>query len=217
MKGVMSKRCPNLPSAIIAYHEAGHAIAQWRLGFKIKKVTIIPKGEVAGSVSYKRSLRISRLEWETPTGKLLGRYHDLIVTTLAGEEAQRRFSPRSVRRDRSAGDYRSVNELLFRLHGEAEPERFAAFRYLQLRARNFVNHPQNWILIEALAKALLKHQTLSGEEVDQVIQASFEAQLEETDQSREADKEKMKKDEERRRSEVATFLANQKAKASKTH
>ena len=99
---------------------------------------------------------------------------------------------------------------------EAE-ERAAAFRYLQLRARNFVNHPQHWLLIEALAKVLLKRQTLSGEEANQVINACFEAQLEETDQSREADKEKMKKDEERRRSEVATFLANQKAKASKTH
>ena len=116
MKGVMSKRCPNLPSAIIAYHEAGHAIAQWILGFKIKEVTIVPYDEVAGSVSYQRSLRLYRLEWETPTGKRLGRYHDLIVTTLAGEEAQRRFSPRSVRRDRSAGDYRFVNDLLYRLH-----------------------------------------------------------------------------------------------------
>jgi hypothetical protein len=116
--------------AVVAYHEAGHAIAQCRLGFKIKEVTIIPNGEVAGSVSH-RSLRLYRLAWEIPTGKQLGRYHDMIVTTLAGEEAQRRFSPRSVRRDRSASDYRFVNELLLRLHGEAEPERFTAFRYLQ--------------------------------------------------------------------------------------
>jgi hypothetical protein len=102
------------------------------------------------------------------------------------------------------------------LHDEAE-ERSAAFRYLRLRARNFVYHPQNWLLIEALSKALLEGQTLSGEELDQVIAASFEAQMEETDQSREAHKEEMKKYEEQRRSEVAAFLAKQKAKASKAH
>jgi hypothetical protein len=57
---------------------------------------------------------------------------------------------------------------------------------------------------------LLERQTLSGDEVDQVIRATFEASLQETDQSREADKEEMKKYEERRRSEIAAFLANQK-------
>ena len=105
---------------------------------------------------------------------------------------------------------------MYRLHDEDE-ERSAAFRYLQLRARNFVNHPQNWLLIEALAKVLLERQTLSGEEANQVISACFETQLQETDQSREAAQEKMKKDAERRRSEVAAFLANQKAKVARTH
>ena len=90
----MRKRRPNLPLSVIAYHEAGHAVAQWKLGFKIKEVTIVPKAEVAGSVSHKRSLRLYRLAWDIPTGKQLGRYHDLIVTTLAGEAAQRRFSSR---------------------------------------------------------------------------------------------------------------------------
>jgi hypothetical protein len=130
---------------VIAYHEAGHAIAQWRLGFKIKEVTIVPKGDVAGSVSHKRSLRLYRLAWEIPTGKQLGRYHDMIITTLAGEEAQRRFSTRSVRRDRSASDYRFVNDLLCRLHDDDE-ERFDAFRYLRSKARSFVNHPESWML-----------------------------------------------------------------------
>jgi hypothetical protein len=47
------------------------------------------------------------------------------------------------------------------------------FRYLQFRARNFVHHPKNWMLIEALAEVLLERQTLSGDEVDQVIRATF--------------------------------------------
>jgi hypothetical protein len=51
------------------------------------------------------------------------------------------------------------------------------------------------MLIEALAKVLLERQTLSGDEVDQVIRATiratFEVSLLETDQSREADKEEI--------------------------
>jgi hypothetical protein len=38
------------------------------------------------------------------------------------------------------------------------------FRYLQFRARNFVHHPKNWMLIEALAEVLLERQTLAGDE-----------------------------------------------------
>jgi hypothetical protein len=51
------------------------------------------------------------------------------------------------------------------------------------------------MLIEALAKVLLERQTLSGDEVDQVIRATiratFEVSLLETDQSREADEEEI--------------------------
>ena len=148
----MRKRRLNLPPGVIAFHEAGHTVAQWNLGFKIKEVTIVPKGEVAGSVSHKRSLRFSQLASGTPTGRQRGYYYDLIVTTLAGEEAQRRFSPRSVRRDRSAGDYRFIDALLYRLHDEAE-ERFLAFRLPRLMARNFINRRENWLFIEALAKS----------------------------------------------------------------
>jgi ATP-dependent Zn protease len=32
-----------------AYHEAGHAVALWELKFKIKKATIVPKGNTAGA------------------------------------------------------------------------------------------------------------------------------------------------------------------------
>jgi hypothetical protein len=129
----------------------------------------------------------STRERATPTGKQLGRYYDLIVILLAGTEAQRRFNPRSVRGLYSRGsDYHRVHELLLRLHGDAEPERFAAFKYLRIRTQNLVNNPLNWVRIEGLAKALLERGTLTAGEVKGVFGASVDAHIQEEDRAAKA-------------------------------
>ena len=74
------------------------------------------------------------------------------------------------------GDEAIASELLLRLHGE-ERERNCAFKYLEARARNLVNH--HWRMIEDLAKALLKRQSLTGKEVGDVLHASLQAQMQE--------------------------------------
>ena len=168
--------------AATAHHEAGHAVANWKLGFKIRKVTIVPSDGPLGTTTTK-GLALRASEYGKLTGRRIGYYHDMIVSQLAGEEAQRRFDPRSIRRDHTARDYRSEKELLKRLHGDAEKECFHAFRYLRERARNFVNHPINWRLIEDLARALLERRTLTGEEVKGVLRASMDAQEAQSERS----------------------------------
>ena len=96
---------------------------------------------------------------------------------LAGEEAQRRFDPGSVRRHQAASDYQSAKEVLMRLHGDAEKECFHAYRYLRARARNFVHDQRNWRLIQDLAKALLERRSLTGDEVNKVCRESVLAQI----------------------------------------
>ena len=122
-----------------AYHEAGHAFADHKLGFTIKNVTILPEGEALGTASVK-GLQLWRVELSggRMTCKELGRYHDLIVSILAGAEAQRRFRPPSARAYRDSSDWRAANDLLSDLHGDREKECFYAFRYLQTRARYLV-------------------------------------------------------------------------------
>jgi hypothetical protein len=83
--------------AATAHHEAGHAVANWKLGFKIRRVTIVPRDGPLGTTTTKGpALRAS--EYGKLTGRRIGYYHDMIVSQLAGEEAQRRFDPRSIRR-----------------------------------------------------------------------------------------------------------------------
>ena len=67
------------------------------------------------------------------------RYHDRIVCALAGLQAQRRVALQSVRSRDPNGDEAVASELLLRLHGE-ERERNCAFKYLEARSRNLVNH-----------------------------------------------------------------------------
>ena len=86
--------------AATAHHEAGHAVADVKLAFKIKQVTIVLSDEALGTAT-STGLRLRRLlrrrEYEPITGKLIRDGHDLIITFLAGEEAQRRFDPRPMK------------------------------------------------------------------------------------------------------------------------
>jgi hypothetical protein len=49
----------------IAYHEAGHAFADWHFHFKVKKATIVPKDDAAGYVESKTACILDRSN--TPT------------------------------------------------------------------------------------------------------------------------------------------------------
>ncbi|MFZ0711072.1 MAG: hypothetical protein WAM53_13620 [Terrimicrobiaceae bacterium] len=156
-----------LPEQATAYDQAGRAVACWSLGFKIKQVTIAPKGEVSGFVTWLRALRFSCNSGLTR--RSVGRYHDRIVCTLAGQQARRRFNPQGIRNKHPARDADLVTDLLLRLHGE-ERECNCALKYLEARARNLVDH--HWRTIEDLAKALLKYQSLTGREIANALQES---------------------------------------------
>jgi hypothetical protein len=157
-----------------AYHEAGHAVADWKLGFKIRQVTIVPKGGAAGSVTGLKTLRISY--GGGVKGESIGRYHDRRTACRRGSTA----SIQAARRQKYqlASDYTAAANFLLSLHGE-EKERDCAVKYLRARTRNFINNTINWRIIEDLAKALLERRTLTGEEVNDVLRASQRTQMEE--------------------------------------
>jgi hypothetical protein len=160
-----------------AYHEAGHAVACDRLGFKIKRVTIVrKKGEYLGACPVKH-LRLHQADvvGRRACCKQLGRYHDYIVSIFAGGEAQRRFCARSLTRFSTSTDYEIVNGFLFGLHSGRKKEIFHVFRYLRARAQSFVSYPSNWRIIQDLATALLERKTLTGEEAKAVLLASQKA------------------------------------------
>jgi hypothetical protein len=85
---------------------------------------------------------------------------------LAGASAQRRFAPRSIRGWHSHGDYQKAVDISSHMCGSNKEEN-AYLRWLQVRSDNLVE--TYWLEIDAVAKALLKHRTLNGEEIVRAI------------------------------------------------
>lgn len=139
----------------VAYHEAGHAVAAIALGCPIRDVTI--HDDRGGRIRPK---------------KRVGDIGVVVVIALAGPFAQRRRFPRSKWIDDSGwysltpgSDYWIVNEAL----GLLVEEGFDADETLAWRircekvAKNII--ADEWNTISKIAKALLEHGTLTGNQV----------------------------------------------------
>jgi hypothetical protein len=80
--------------AATAYHEAGHAVARWEFGLRVRRVSIVPSGASLGHVSYP-NLPLSvyeAVECSTPTPAQLGRIERELIATLAGPEAEKQHT-----------------------------------------------------------------------------------------------------------------------------
>jgi hypothetical protein len=151
----------------MAYREAGYTVACWSLGFRVERATIVSHDKPSEFLTWLRAAQFSCNSGLSR--RSIVRYHDRIVCALAGRQAQRRVAPQSVKSHDANGDEAIASELLLRLHGE-ESERNCAFKCLEARSRNLVNH--YWREIQDLAKALLERRALNGQEVKKVLSGS---------------------------------------------
>jgi ATP-dependent Zn protease len=162
-------------NAATAYHEAGHAVADWKFGFTVKIASIVPdsKNGSAGHVSSRTRLHFRSLEYSTPSGARIGKIHEQIVSLLAGHAAQKRYNARSVRSYHAQNDREAAANLLFSLHAANELPH--VIRYLEKKAGNLI--ASNWFVIDYLAKELLKRKTMSGQEVEDEILHGFKKEF----------------------------------------
>lgn len=142
-------------SARIAYHEAGHACAVWRIGATLERVVINPpdrQGRSLGSGG--------RVHHRGPAGVPHAEFiRRRLLMLYAGPEAQRQHDPASDVLRGGAGDYADAENLA--AIGYASPEtRAAVLRMAEREARSFVR--AEWPCIDALAQALLRTPTLDG-------------------------------------------------------
>jgi len=151
-----------------AYHEAGHAVAAFQLGIRIGRrgVSIIPaKDGSLGLVDILKGFR-GRPDIMTSDRMRLGAEKQAIVS-FVGEIAQRKFRPRSVRRDHGWSDRYKTTDLMGYFVA-TDKELRAYLKWLHIRAELFVSSPYNWSLIEAVAAMLLERKRLSAEEVKDI-------------------------------------------------
>lgn len=137
-----------------AHHEAGHAVAAVMRGIKIGHVTIKGDQEAAGHIRFLRP------------SKGLEQLHKRGMIALAGEAAQRRFNPRSIRRHHGAGDREAV--LAFALDACGSTRQAGALVKLwTIQAAEFVD--ARWTAIQRVAAELLTRQTLAHDDVRRLV------------------------------------------------
>jgi hypothetical protein len=145
----------------IAYHEAGHAVVALDQGLAIKSVTIRPdaEGKFKGRISsFKKPRRFEEMGWDTSTRKRQQMEREERCL-LAGELAQRRHAPRSVRSYHGQTDRESAIMLLD-FFAETTRELPAYYRLLEVQTDLRLARQEVWSQVEALAGALLERHPL---------------------------------------------------------
>jgi ATP-dependent Zn protease len=151
-----------------AFHESGHAVVGRVVGMVCGGATIVPdyKAMTAGiAITYDHG--VAGEAWEI-AGKFRG--NDEVSATrgrilgyMAGHEAE--ILVAGDRRDDGVGD-EDDRKWIARMAAEAGIERFERLRP---KARALVRC--HWAKIEAVAAALLEHETLEAEQIDAAIDA----------------------------------------------
>jgi hypothetical protein len=157
------KRKPTKKEQCTAYHEAGHAVAAFFLRQKIRDVTILETSDYRGRCRLRTNCRHGR-----STDKV---FADIKIR-YAGELALKRFAPASFRQWHvSSGPFGGdrdrdiIIDLALKQTDEAGVP--LLLKWLEHGAKNLVD--ARWEHICAVAEALLKRKTLSGDEVFEII------------------------------------------------
>ncbi len=159
--------------AATAYHEAGHAVVSWYLKVRVSRATIVRDNDSAGHVMVEpeEPSTCDAICRGDPWDPSRLRAEKRVMVLQAGEVAQRRYNPRSVRRHHSGDDYEKCVNIL-RIYSPDEEKLDVMPHYLLLRKWTIYLIEQHWHLVEAFAKALLKCRELSGTQVRDVINAA---------------------------------------------
>jgi hypothetical protein len=138
-----------------AYHEAGHAVLALVCQATVRRATIKPRGALRGRVIFNSHLG--------PKADLM------MLIALAGPFAQRRFAPKSDWI--AAGDFNSVLKTVLDKGSKGSPEKKQRFlEYIVDLADQAVAF--FWSDIKVAARALLTHETLTGDELAAAIRAA---------------------------------------------
>jgi len=150
-----------------AYHEAGHAVACYYLGVKVKSATVVPDKDKGthGHVRYEKMFRGLDPEIDL-SGRARLQMERNIIISLAGAAAQRRYSKQSWRHYHGASDFDAVADLALRIGGDSDgANKF--LDWLDHRTDQLVK--TRWQDIECVARALLERKTMKGSEIVEVI------------------------------------------------
>jgi hypothetical protein len=190
---------PTIQLHQIAVHEAAHSATSIAQRVPFIKVTILPNEQLGflGLIEHDAKLWYA-LKNDNTDPRIISKVERMIVTSLAGGMAHRKFAPRSNWRGPARSDRASVDRWLQHLIGGAlvpndpferaegiepfpddsswAPSTYYAVsratlkaRHAKYRARAKALVDQIWSDIEIVARALLEHKTLSQAQVRRLM------------------------------------------------
>jgi hypothetical protein len=177
--GKQTEACPSPRDKVVnAYHEAGHAVVKACLGLGYSGLSIVPDNDSWGRVESSKPEKpstcaaIDRGDRWHPSRL---RAEKLVMVLQAGDVAQWRYDPTSVRLSYSRSDYEKCNALLLNYDPDKKnPDADLHYYLLQEWTESLIE--QHWHLVEAVAKDLLDRDKLSGPQLRDVIRAANQKQ-----------------------------------------
>jgi ATP-dependent Zn protease len=166
------------PLKAVAYHEAGHAVAQWAVGQPIDYATIVPSEGTLGHVALQLvPPSLVNRSGHDFTASELEMIEDVIIVLLAGAIAEMQHyklgpedQERREARNWGAKEDRALAAELADVLNDAYGSPGDLDTYLDLlTAKTFDLVRSNREVIEMLASELLTHRTLSGSAVRRVL------------------------------------------------
>jgi len=156
--------------AVVAYHEAGHAVVCLSQDVACHRITIDPEGDTAGSNDHEL-LGISDDFQYDPQ---LGDEEKALVSAMicyGGNIAQRRYASRSVHHDHARADRMYAYDLAS-VVCDTDDELRLWLRLARIRAETIIE--RRWPAVCAIASALVDRRTLTGAETDAIYRATME-------------------------------------------
>jgi hypothetical protein len=162
-----------------AYHEAGHAVADFHFGMKLLKIELPD--------DYKsRSLGVTKAEGKHPllldemrvnflnTPERAKHFSEQIMISLAGEAAQKRHCPESFRPEHLSIDRRYIDLYIREVLPMPYPnEREDMIQELYQKTQELLDQPKYTEAIHALAQALQGPKELTGEKATAIIREAM--------------------------------------------
>ena len=167
--GKVHKRWRNRRMA--AYHEAGHAAAQYFLELPFSSVYICPDAG-DGKLGAVRAYEVPVFEPYPTDPAVLVEIESHIMVAFAGVAAVARYKGRLSWTGGHADFNRAFDLALVRHHEGTTVEVAAFLEYVWVRTQEFVKQPRPWAAIIALAEVLEMHNELSFDQVQNVIGAA---------------------------------------------
>jgi hypothetical protein len=152
-----------------AFHEAGHVVAAYFLGVRLKKVSLVHNKDYVGKVIHEKVVRGLAPEIDMSL-RNFSRMENLARIALAGDIAQKIHAPRSS--DGAGLDRETVADIALRLNGS--PEAAGAWiEWLKISVKDILT--LRWPFVDAVARELARENVLNGEQIEAIFTRQMRA------------------------------------------